>query len=199
MAELGNQFKDGMLQAITAAKQQSDVIADLSNQFKDNLTTVNGKQSDVIADLGSQFKDSLTTLSAKQSDITADLSNQFKDNMVASLARFDQQSDTGNLSNQFRDSFVQAMTAFRQEQSAAQKPAATDSAAVASSVATAVAEALNGPIGVNQTMMAVKLFLEQDSSKQLAALQTQTDKVDDLLAVMKESADYSRRIANDMA
>jgi hypothetical protein len=199
VAELGNQFKDGMLQAITAAKQQSDVIADLSNQFKDNLTTVNGKQSDVIADFGSQFKDSLTTLSAKQSDITADLSNQFKDNMVASLARFDQQSDTGNLSNQFRDSFVQAMTAFRQEQSAAQKPAATDSAAVASSVATAVAEALNGPIGVNQTMMAVKLFLEQDSSKQLAALQTQTDKVDDLLAVMKESADYSRRIANDMA
>lgn len=102
-------------------------------------------------------------------------------------------------SNQFRDSFVQAMVAYQQQKrntaNTPKEPAADNSA----DVAIALREAFAGPNGLSQTINGLKGSIETDSKQQYAALEKQNEKLENLLALMRDNVDYSRRIANEMA
>ena len=104
---------------------------------------------------------------------------------------------TEDSSSKFRDSFVQAMVSY-QQQRASTGVAAKDSDAL-TSVTETIKDAFSGQNGFNQAIIGLKDQLETDNSKQIAVLQKQADKLENLLTVMQDNTEYNRRIANELA
>jgi hypothetical protein len=59
--------------------------------------------------------------------------------------------------------------------------------------------ALTGPSGLNQAIMDLKNQIGADNGKQIAVLQTQAEKLENLISAMTETADNTRRMLNEMA
>ncbi len=104
---------------------------------------------------------------------------------------------TEDSSAKFRDSFVQAMVSYQQQRTSA-GVASTDPTALAS-VTETLKDAFSGQNGFNQVVIGLRDQLESDNSKQIAVLQKQAEKLENLLAVMQDNTEYNRRIANELA
>ena len=64
---------------------------------------------------------------------------------------------------------------------------------------TAIETVLKGPAGFSTALEEVKNQLANDSRQQMTAMQQQIDRMDALVTAMQDNAEYSRRIANEMA
>ena len=99
--------------------------------------------------------------------------------------------------NRFKDSFVQAMVAYQQQRaSAGTTSTGTDTLA---SVTDTLRDVFSGQNGFNQVVVQLKDQLATDSGKQIAVLQKQADKLENLLLAMQDNVDYSKRIADNIA
>lgn len=110
------------------------------------------------------------------------------------------QTDTfQNVGNQLKDSFTQSMAAFQQQKLQAEtaKPAADDTEST--KIVEAIQEAFSGQNGFNQMLSSLKGQLETDNDKQIAVLQEQVSKLEDLLSAMQDNVDYTKRIADNIA
>lgn len=105
---------------------------------------------------------------------------------------------TEDSSNKFRDSFVQAMVSYQQQRAAASANTDTDTDALAS-VTDTLKDAFSGQNGFNQAIIGLKDQLSADNSKQIAVLQHQADKLENLIDAMQATATNTERMARELA
>lgn len=108
-------------------------------------------------------------------------------------------SDNMLTTRQFNEQFATVMAANNQPKQPIIAPAAPTGTEIATSVATAFETVLKGPAGFVGALDEVKNQLANDSRQQMAAMQQQIDRMDTLVTAMQDNAEYSRRIANEMA
>ena len=108
-------------------------------------------------------------------------------------------SDNMLTTKQFNEQFATVMAANNQQKQQIIAPAAPTGTEIATSVATAFETVLKGPAGFVGALDEVKNQLANDSRQQMAAMQQQIDRMDTLVTAMQDNAEYSRRIANEMA
>jgi hypothetical protein len=108
-------------------------------------------------------------------------------------------SDNMLTTRQFNEQFATVMAANNQPKQQIIAPAAPTGTEIATSVATAFETVLKGPAGFVGALDEVKNQLANDSRQQMAAMQQQIDRMDTLVTAMQDNAEYSRRIANEMA
>ena len=108
-------------------------------------------------------------------------------------------SDNVLTTRQFNEQFATVMAANNQPKQQIVAPAAPTGTEIATSVATAFETVLKGPAGFVGALDEVKNQLANDSRQQMAAMQQQIDRMDTLVTAMQDNAEYSRRIANEMA
>ena len=108
-------------------------------------------------------------------------------------------SDNMLTTRQFNEQFATVMAANNQQKQQIVAPAAPTGTEIATSVATAFETVLKGPAGFVGALDEVKNQLANDSRQQMAAMQQQIDRMDTLVTAMQDNAEYSRRIANEMA
>jgi hypothetical protein len=108
-------------------------------------------------------------------------------------------SDNMLTTRQFNEQFATVMAANNQQKQQIIAPAAPTGTEIATSVATAFETVLKGPAGFVGALDEVKNQLANDSRQQMAAMQQQIDRMDTLVTAMQDNAEYSRRIANEMA
>lgn len=106
---------------------------------------------------------------------------------------------TEDSSNRFRDSFVQAMVAYQQQRAATGTTSSGPDSDALASVTDTLRDVFSGQNGFNQVVVQLKDQLATDSGKQIAVLQKQADKLENLLVAMQDNVDYSKRIADNIA
>jgi hypothetical protein len=100
------------------------------------------------------------------------------------------------------DSFATAMQAEIRNQLAArdrESTAAENATTLATTISGAIETAFNGPTELSRIMQTVRDQLSNDNREQLNALQTQLDKLDQLVTAMQNNVYVSERIANELS
>jgi hypothetical protein len=108
-------------------------------------------------------------------------------------------SDNMLTTKQFNEQFATVMANNNQPKQQIVAPAAPTGQEIASGVASAFETVLKGPAGFATALEEVKNQLANDSRQQMTAMQQQIDRMDTLVTAMQDNAEYSRRIANEMA
>jgi len=108
-------------------------------------------------------------------------------------------SDNMLTTKQFNEQFATVMANNNQPKQQIVAPAAPTGQEIASGVASAFETVLKGPAGFATALDEVKNQLANDSRQQMTAMQQQIDRMDTLVTAMQDNAEYSRRIANEMA
>lgn len=108
-------------------------------------------------------------------------------------------SDNMLTTKQFNEQFATVMANNNQPKQQIVAPAAPTGQEIASGVASAFETVLKGPAGFSTALEDVKNQLANDSRQQMTAMQQQIDRMDTLVTAMQDNAEYSRRIANEMA
>lgn len=108
-------------------------------------------------------------------------------------------SDNVLTTKQFNEQFATVMANNNQPKPQIVAPAAPTGSEIASSVASAFETVFKGPAGFASALEEVKNQLANDSRQQMTAMQQQIDRMDTLVTAMQDNAEYSRRIANEMA
>jgi hypothetical protein len=115
---------------------------------------------------------------------------------VTVTAPVTQKDNFENVNNQLKDSFTQSMAAFQQQQLQADaKPAADDTQA--SKLVETIQEVFSGQNGFNQMLSNLKGQLETDNGKQIAVLQEQVTKLEEMIAAIGDSEGYLKRLADN--
>lgn len=105
---------------------------------------------------------------------------------------------TEDSSNRFKDSFVQAMVSY-QQQRAASGVAGTNNPDALATVTDTLKDAFSGQNGFNQAIVGLKDQISTDNSKQIAVLQKQADKLENLIDAMQATANNTERMARELA
>jgi hypothetical protein len=108
-------------------------------------------------------------------------------------------SDNMLTTKQFNEQFATVMANNNQPKQQIVAPAAPTGQEIATSMASAIETVLKGPAGFSTALEEVKNQLANDSRQQMTAMQQQIDRMDALVTAMQDNAEYSRRIANEMA
>lgn len=101
--------------------------------------------------------------------------------------------------NQLKESFAQSMANFQQQKLQVEAPKINKDDTEANKLVEKIQEVFTGQNGFNQMLSNLKGQLEIDNGKQIAVLQEQVTKLEDLLSAMQDNVDYSKRIADNIA
>ena len=115
---------------------------------------------------------------------------------VTVTAPVTQKDNFENVNNQLKDSFTQSMAAFQQQQLQADAKPATDDTQASKLVET-IQEVFSGQNGFNQMLSNLKGQLETDNGKQIAVLQEQVTKLEEMIAAIGDSEGYLKRLADN--
>lgn len=126
-------------------------------------------------------------------------SSTFSKTQDIKAAPVPQTGDLQAVGNQFKDSFAQSMAAFQQQRVSVDTNKTTTNESDANKIVETIQEAFTGQNGFNQMLSNLKGQLETDNNKQIAVLQEQVTKLEDLLSAMQDNVDYSKRIADNIA
>ena len=115
------------------------------------------------------------------------------------VAPVPQTDNLQNINTQVKDSFAQSMAAFQQQKLQTETARPVVDETESNKLAETIQEAFSGQNGFNQMLSNLKGQLETDNGKQIAVLQEQVTKLEDLLSAMQDNVDYSKRIADNIA
>lgn len=103
-----------------------------------------------------------------------------------------------DISNQLKESFAQSMANFQQQKLQVELPNSSKEDTETNKLVEKIQEVFTGQNGFNQMLSNLKGQLETDNGKQIAVLQEQVSKLEDLLSAMQDNVDYSKRIADNI-
>lgn len=102
------------------------------------------------------------------------------------------------LSDQFKESFAQSMANFQQQKLQVELPTTSTGENENNKLVEKIQEVFTGQNGFNQMLSSLTGQLETNNGKQIAVLQEQIIKLEELLSAMQDNVDYSKRIADNI-